>query len=251
MSIMNKIFGTSPKPAAPQQQQPAANPQEGGDQQQQPAQPNQQVLNPNQPKPRSPLDEFEELFKVKDNQEQQEDPNADYFSIDPDKLQEQVSKKDFLEGAEDFEELANNALRNGDAGALKSLLNGVIQRAYVEGTKTATQIANRTTKIGVDKTRQSLPKEMKSFLSESKTFQKDQRFSNPVLRPFVNAVRQQVEQQYPNATEEEIVDQTYKFMMAQAKYLTDSSNQQDSPDANRQRGPSDFTQRDFSDFFRN
>lgn len=197
---------------------------------------------------KSPLDKFQDLFdtapKDQDPNKPQQDPNV-FYALDPEKLKEAARRQDFTM-IENFEELAQSAI-GGDINSLKTLLNSVTQNAFISAAQLSGDIANRTTSRGLERTKTELPDQFKSFLSQDNLTQVNEAFRHPAMQPMVNAVRQQVQQKYPEASSKEITEMVNQYLTAVSSVFKGEENDPTQrPNPNR---PQSTEGTDFSDFF--
>lgn len=201
---------------------------------------------------KSPVELFEDLFKMEEPTEEQKkqqkaDPNAPYFSIDPAKLNEQVSKINFVGDDPEFDEDASAAL-GGDVAAFKKILNRVAQKSYSSGAEFSTNVANRVTKTGFERNSADLPAQLRDLLSEDAVTSANETFNHPGMKPIVNALRQQVLTKYPNATPKEISTKTAELFAALGEIAGGTKQTtQAKPQGTQQQVPG---QTDFSNFFK-
>lgn len=248
LNSIASIFSSSPQsqpaqqaPNPDQAQQPGMEPSTSAD----PKPPD----NTTEPDNKSPLDQFQDLFDTttddKDPNKTAQDPNV-FYALDPQKLQEAARRQDFTQ-VENFEELAQSAIQ-GDVNSLKTLLNSVTQNAFISAAQLSGDIANRTTSKGLERTNSSLPDQFKSFLSQDSLTQTNEAFKHPAMQPMVNAVRQQVQQKYPEASTKEITEMTNQYLTAVSSVFKGEENDPTQRPNPHQAQSSEGT--DFSDFFR-
>lgn len=227
---LSQLFSSTPTPAAapaPQapngmQVPPAKNPPGT-----EPAFQANQSTNPTPQNPTeaaSPLDEYKDLFNI-DTKEGEDvyDPNAPFFSADPTKLAEMSSKQNFVDPAT-MSELAQKAT-GGDHQALMQLINNVSQQAFQKAADFSIEVGNRTARSAMDRGTKELPNRVRDLLSRDNLASLNPAFSHAGAKPLVNAVRQQIEQKYPEATPQEIAKMTNNYLTQFASTLTQPAAQ--------------------------
>lgn len=246
-----ELFGLSkPAPqqqAAPQQQSNAPatspvqktpdNPAEPGFQKS----PGQNPTEQTPTEPSSPIDEFKDLFTMDEPKEGevQDDPNAPFFTLDPTKLQEQVSKQKFVD-ANTMAELATKATQ-GDVNSLMDLVNAVAQQTFIKAADYSTAVANRTAASAYDRTTKQMPDKFKDFMSRQSVEELNPAFLQPGMAPMVNAIRQQISSKFPTASPKEIANMTNKYLTTVATTLTAPQQQAQ----NQQQNAADTEWNDF------
>lgn len=191
-----------------------------------------------------PLDGFAELFTLPevDPNKPVDDPNAPIFSVDPTKLQEQLSGMSFIPA--DSQQLMAQALQ-GDGQALEKLLNGVGQAAYLKSSLLTANLADRAVRASVDRSTAGLPAQVRTQLSRSSLSKLNPAFQHKAMEPVVQAIRGQVEQKFPNATPDEVAEQVNNYLTLVAQKL--NPNQQQPTDPRHPQHQQAAT--DFGDFF--
>ena len=195
-----------------------------------------------------PLDEFKDLFNNKDSEgnEVQQDPASDeFFSYDPEKLQQNISKLNFL-SPEQVQDLGSKALQ-GDSEALGNLLNGLAQSVYSKSIEAAIGVSNRTAASATDRMSKSMDTNFRSLSADETLTQLNPKFQHEAFQPLVKMVKSQFEQKYPDASSKQLADMVNRYMSETAKLL--SSPGPDLQDRSSQNNPPDIGEKDFSGFF--
>lgn len=240
-----ELFGL--KKAEPQQ------PQQQPQQQTQPQQPSgpgfeQSANNKMDAKMQSPMDAFADLFKTEPadpNKPQQPDPNAPFFALDPKKLSEQIANTDFLP-QDNFDEVVQSAFGpNVDSAAVRQLLNMTAKQAYLRGAELSTNVANRVTKTGLERSQGDISAKVKEFMADDNLLGSSDILKHAAVEPVAKAIRQQIMAKNPNATPQEISAQTQNYLKSFAQLFTQP--QQDKQQTQQQRQAASST--DFSNFF--
>lgn len=229
MGIFDTIFGTNqpaPESAPTQQiQQPAPVPG-------QPTPPGniptpQVVVDPNNPTApvvpvtpvvpeqidESPLAEFSSLWDTKPTVE---DPNAPAAAVPltAEAVQKVVAKTDFSKVITPESMAAITAGGEGAAEAFAQAMNAVAQQVMVQ----STMVGNKLTEQAVTKAREdfaaSLPELLRKQASTDHLRSANPLFTNPAVKPVMEAVQSQLLHKFPNATNAEITSMSEKYIMA-------------------------------------
>lgn len=161
----------------------------------------------------SPLDKFNKVWETDPNAKAPENPAEMFANLDPAKIQEASKKVDFSKVVTQ-ENLAKITAGGPEAAkAFMESMNAMAQQTYA-------QSAMATTKI----VEQALSKQQASFdaqlptmvkrLSSSEALNQNPVFSNPALKPVVDAMQQTLIQKNPNATVTEINQQLNDYFNA-------------------------------------
>ncbi len=226
--MMERIFGSQRKPE-PQLtiQQPAANP----------------AVIAKLPDgvsgngPPLPLDSYKDVWKTPTP-----DPNApaDPFAsplipgLDPTKINEAVSKMDFLSGLP--ADMLTKAT-SGDAAAFSQVVNTAIQKALAAQVQLTGQMVEGATTKNNDRLNSTISQRIR----ETQT--KDLRSSNPVLNhpaaaPMLDTLKRQMMTREPNLSPVEVQSRAEEMLSTFASSLVENKQQAEAP---KQRDPSDFS----------
>lgn len=220
MSFLNLFGGGNSEPAAPATPNPAAstvaNPGNipdntgTGSQGTPGAEPNGAV--PPGTTVDSPLDQFKDLWEPIKNAA----PDGKPAAIDPTKLQEVIGKADFTKAISQ-DNLA--AIAAGGEGALKATmdaLNVVARQVMTQSTLTSNNMINDAVAKALEAQTAKLPQMMKEQgLSESLSV--NPVFSNPAVKPVIDAVKSQLAGKYPNASVQELTTMANNFVTTMAE----------------------------------
>lgn len=237
-----------PEPQQQPQQQQQKEPAESAFHKSQASDPN----NPNaktEPQEESPMDQFADLFTMEEKKEGEEDNTPDpdnFFSYDPNKLQERVNKLNFaqMEGAD---ELSQKALE-GDPKALMQLINGVAQQTFYQAAEFSSNVANRTAKESYTRSSEKLPSSVRSLMAKDTMEGLKPQFKHKALQPIVSSVQSQIETKYPDASPKEVSDMVNKYMESVAKTFGSGSDPSSTSSQDSSRSPNNGKS-DFGDFF--
>lgn len=226
MSIMDRIFGTNPAPAAaPQAQQPA--PQAQGNI---PSAPTvvAEANNPTAPvTPASPLDQYKTLWE--------NEPNKDGESTEQQPLtNEQVSKA--MEGADFSKGMDANLLAAIAAGgeeaqkALPQILNAMARQVMTQSTLVNNKLTEQAVAAAIAKQQKSMPSLLRQQQATDHLKSKNPLFDNPAVKPVMEAARDQLLLKHPNATTAEITDMVHNFVSAMGESFAPKKVTKASPD---------------------
>lgn len=232
MSLMQRIFGTTPTPQQAQPgvtNNPAQNPAPAGTQQSQQTAPNGVVPEGSNQAPanQSPTDKFADLWEpVK-----QDETKAGQIQegLTPEKMLEAAGKVDFKRVL-DPESLA--AIESGGKGAveaLANLLNKTAQTVYGQSTVVAQKLIEaevaKARKEFVDQIPAMFKKQnmRETLLSENPAFKK------PSVAPVVDAIQTQLAQKYPTATTAELNAMAKEYLQNAALDFSPAAPKDTSP----------------------
>lgn len=222
MSIVQRIFGMTPTatPAAPAQQPnnlqtpPTKTGESGPGTEGNGVIPNDGSAKP--PADKSPLAQFGTLWEPPATPEGKENPDNS-GTIDPSKVMEAAGKVNFA-NVVNQETLAKiTAGGEGAVNALIDALNKTSQTVFAQSTIAAQRIADRAVKDAEERLNSQLPETIRRKALENSLTAKNPAFSNPAIKPLIDALQNQIAEKYPKATQAELET------MAQ-EYLTGAAN---------------------------
>lgn len=205
MSIMD-MFKTTP--AAPQQQQ---QPQPGNLPPSEPAPTDGQI--PATPVASNeelgdPLAQYKDLWETTNNG--QEPDNNGFVPIDAAKLQQVVGKASFTNGITAQQMAAINEGGDGAMAAFTQALDSVARQVMTQSTLTANKMAEQAVARAMESTQKNLP----NMLKKHTTLTSNPLFSNPAVKPVIEAVQAQLTAKHPNATAAELSEMAQNFVIA-------------------------------------
>lgn len=168
------------------------------------------------PKEQAPLAEFADIWNTP-VQEGGVPPSLDdpYLRIDEAKVQELVNGMNFAQPTPQQQELFAKAMQ-GDVNAFAEILNGVAREVYFQAALNAAQVSERVARIGVERLRDNIPKQVRSISSSETLYKTNPLLNNPALRPMVNAVQSQFQLKHPTASPSELAEMTNKYFQDSA-----------------------------------
>lgn len=212
MSIMEKIFGVRPTPVVVQQpgitNNLQTNPVPQGTQQSQTTAPNGVVpknnesASGNQTEQKSPLETHSKLWEpVKVEEPKEKQPTQEELHA---KMMEAANKVDFSKVV-DAESLKKIVSGGEDAAqALVGLLNKTAQTVYGQSAVTTQKLVDRAVAEAEQRFAEKVPALVKNQSAKDSLFTEHPAFANPVTRPVVEAIQNQLSVQYPKATPQEL-----------------------------------------------
>lgn len=219
MSIMSKLFGTTPAPVAP-----VVTPAQGAPAQQGniPAVP-AVTTNPDgtpvvaaipEVKDESPLAPFKSLWETAPI-----DPNAPkepeaYKPPTAEEIQKVVAKADFSKNITPEQLAAVTAGGDGATEALMQLLNTVGQQSIAQSTMVSAKLNEQAMQAAIAAEVAKMPAAIRAQSVQAHLIDTNPLFDNPAIKPVIEATQLQLQTKFPNATPAEITEMTQKFVSA-------------------------------------
>lgn len=179
--------------------------------------------------PVTPLDKHVKLWETP-----AVDPNAvnQNQPIDPQKLMEAASKVDFSRILTP-ENLAKVAKGGDEAvAALADLLNQTAQSSYGQSVVAANKMVELAVAKETQKLSENLPKRIRNETVQNSLISANPALSNPVVAPVVEAIRNQLTQQHPNATAQELTEMAQEILAGTAALFNPAKPQETKADPN-------------------
>lgn len=158
--------------------------------------------------PKSPLDAYQELWKIDDKQAPAEEP---LFNVDPAKLHEAAAQTDFTKVI--TPELRQKLAAGGEEAIAANLevMNKIAQANFAHSALATTKIVEQV----VDKLAAKHEAQIAAMLKQSKISdnltQENPLLDNPAVAPLVKAMKDQFTAKYPNASPAEISTMTKDY----------------------------------------
>lgn len=217
--FMQKIFGTDPTPApAPVATTAApATPPQGG------IPPNAGVTDPlvpaapvttvAEPVDNSPLAPYQKLWETKP------DTGADGVPKPPEALKVEdiqaiVNKQDFVSMLSPEQLAAVTAGDEGSQAALSEMLNTVVKNVMVQNVMVNNQMTQQAVTKAIEAQSATIPGMLRANQARDHLNTENPIFSNPAVKPIMEAAHQQLIQQHPNATAAELTKMTQDYVLA-------------------------------------
>lgn len=210
MSILSQLFGgSSESSASNSSQQPTA--------QQQP----QQTTESASTEPQG-LDKFNDIINFQPDPDKAPKPfnPDDLITVDPENLQKEVSKMNFLEGSMSKEDA--QAIVEGGEGALAAMakvMNNALQKAFMQSTLASKAIASKTLGNSLDHVDSRIANLMRKDKISSSLAQSNPVLSHPAAAPMIESLIPKLEAKFPSASPDEIREKAEEYFLEFAKQL--------------------------------
>jgi hypothetical protein len=161
---------------------------------------------------KSPLDAFGKLWE---NDPNKKDSAGDFkFNVDPAKLQEAVSKANFVQAIPQ-ENLAKIAAGGDDAvKAFAESLNLVAQNVLAQSTMASSKMVENALSKANESLNARLPNMMKQYQLTDNMQNENPALSHPAAQPLIEAVKSQLTIKHPDATTIELTKMAKEYLTA-------------------------------------
>lgn len=160
--------------------------------------------------PVSPLDQFSKLWETDPTKEEEGGTKP----LSEAELRTAVSKADFSKSITP-EMLASITAGGDEAGAaFKQAMNAVAQQSMVQSTLVSNKLMEQAVAAALAKQSSSLPKLLREQQAADHLKTSNPLFNNPAVKPVIEATRQQLLRQFPDATSTEITAMTNDYITA-------------------------------------
>lgn len=160
----------------------------------------------------SPLDQFADLWQPSQNQN---DPVAAFqqmLQIDPTKLMEAAKKQDFSKAL--TPEMINT-IKAGGEGAMEAMLtalNNVAQATYAQSTALNTKLMSNAFSAFQQNLEGQIPGMIKKHQLGDNLRNENPVFSTPAVSPLIEAIKVQMVNKFPNATQEQLTKLSKEYI---------------------------------------
>lgn len=244
MSIMQRMFGTNPAPAATIQQ--GSLPATGA--------PLAAVTNPatapngaipvsgtpaTTPAAASPVDALADLWK--------NDPNASssvgqpLFNVDKTKLLETARQESFKEQVSQEQMAAIAAGGEQGFAAMMDIMNGMNQRAYAQSVHATTKLIDGALEKSNFARADELDTRIRNVQTRNSLNESNPVFSNPAFAPLLDSARNQFQVKYPTATAAELTKMTNDYVMQLVSEVNKPALQQQQQLTHQQTAGTDWS----------
>lgn len=161
---------------------------------------------------KSPLDQFTKLWETVPNKDDKS--NAAPAPLTAEQLQKVMAKIDFSSSVTP-EQLA--AIQTGGdeaTAALPAILNAALQQSMVQTTLINNKLTEKAVADAIAKQAAELPAQLRSQTASDHLKTSNPLFSNPAVKPVIEATQAQLLQKFPNATPAEITKMTQDYITA-------------------------------------
>jgi len=161
------------------------------------------------PVPNSPLAEFEKMWEPIDTTGK---PDGTPVALDPAKLQEVLGKANFTQTVTPENLAAITAGGEGAVAALTETINAVAQQSVMQSTLAANKMITQA--VNGMKTAQdaALPEMIRNQATANTIAESNPLFSNPAVKPIMEAARTQLAGQFPDATPTQLAEMTERYI---------------------------------------
>jgi hypothetical protein len=165
--------------------------------------------------PDSPLDQFKGFWDTVPNEAGNNNTPA---QLDPAKLQEVISKANFTQTITPETLQLITAGGEGAAAAFTDALNTVAQQVLMQSTMAANKMNEQAIAASVATQNASLPDLIRSQTTTNNLNKANPIFSDPAVKPVIEAVQMQLAAANPNATADQLTEmaQNYVAVMGEA-----------------------------------
>ena len=157
--------------------------------------------------PSNPLDQYKDLWENVPNKEGEEQTSG-FVPLDPTKLKEIIAKASFTDTVTPESMQAITQGGDGAVEAFQSSMNAVAQQVMMQ----ATLASNKMTEQAVTKALEQQAAKFPQMLKQQTTLDSNPLFSNPAIKPVMEAVQSQLAVKNPNATAAELATMTKEFV---------------------------------------
>lgn len=164
-------------------------------------------------KDESPLAEFNTLWEDKPV-----DPNApkptEPKQLTAEDLQKVIGKADFSTGINPETMTAIAAGGNDAQKAFAAAMNTVAQQVMIQATLVNNKLTEKAVTEAVAATEAKMPDLLRSLSASDHLKTTNPLFSNPAVKPVIEATQAQLQQKFPNATAAELTEMTQNYIVA-------------------------------------
>ena len=237
MAFLNGIFNKQQQPQQQgpqpsQQQSPQHSPQNngngsGGSAQGQMNQPQNSQMQGAGQNPSNPLDPFLQLMTPKPEVVQQQNAQAQqqnaplWGNMDPNAIQQQVSKMDFMASADPA---SVQKLMSGDMSAFPDVINSALRQVFSNNLQMTQGMVEHGVKTGSDRLSSSLDSRFRDFQVRGQNSQ-NPALQHPVGKSLFKTLTKQIATANPSLSPEEVSQQGEKFFMEFAKMVLQPEQQ--------------------------
>lgn len=163
------------------------------------------------PKDNSPLAEFSNLWETNPNQDPQATPTQE---LTPEAVQQAVSKADFTSVITQ-DNLAAIAAGGEEAQqAFASSLNAVAKQVLTQSTLVNNKLTEKAVQTAISAAEARIPELLRGQAASDHLKTANPLFSNPAVKPVIEATQTQLLQKFPNATAAELTKMTNDYILA-------------------------------------
>ena len=169
---------------------------------------------PESPKDDSPLAEFKNLWETKPIDPNAPKPPGPAPELNAEAIQKVIANIDFSKQVTP-ENLAAISAGGEDAqAAFASAMNSVAQQVMIQATLVNNKLTERAVEQAKTSFQDSLPELLRSQASADHLRTSNPLFSNPAMKPVIEATHSQLLDKFPHATHAEIAKMTENYIVA-------------------------------------
>lgn len=185
-------------------------------------------------------DQFKDFWKPVEVDPALQNQPVTGFTMDPAKINEAVSKANFLGTMTDAQREAIAAGGEGATKVMMEVMNNVGRTVMAQSTMAQGRMMEQAIKTAKADILSQLPDAVRNSLTKNEIFS-NEKYNNPEFSPVVDAVRSQMQTKFPNASVAEITNLTQQYL---DKFAGNIGNQQQS----QQTAKQGKTEEDWSKF---
>ena len=164
-----------------------------------------------QKEPDSPLAAYQDLWQNVPNSE--ENPGQPQ-ELKPEDVQKVMSNADFSGVLTPEAMAAVTAGGEDSAQALATVMQGVAQQVMTQTTLINNKLTEKAVSEAIERTEAKLPTMLREQTSSAHLADSNPIFSNPAVKPIIDATKHQLLQKFPTATPAEITAMTNEYVIA-------------------------------------
>ena len=178
--------------------------------------------------PPSPLDAYKNLWDSVPT-----DPNAPAGNqpLDPAKLREAIGKADFSQSINPESLAAISQGGEAAQAAFISAMNTVAQNVMTQATLASNEITNRRVEEATAAMTASIPELLRKQALNTNLREANPLFSNPAVKPVIDAVQSQLAATNPNATPSELATMAQSFVTVMGEAFSPKPAKPTTPDS--------------------
>jgi len=162
--------------------------------------------------PESPLDAYKDMWETKPNTEDK--PANTPTPLDAAALQQTFSKANFSNSITPETMAAIAAGGEGAEAAFATAMNQVAQQVMVQSTMVNNKLNEKAIEEALAKHTASLPEMLRTQAAADHLKTENPLFSNPAIKPVIDATQTALLRQFPNASHAEITKLTQDYIVA-------------------------------------
>lgn len=173
--------------------------------------------------PKSPLDQFAEVFKIDPNNKPEEKLS---FNADPAQIFESAKQVDFKRYVTPEHLQAVVQGGEGAANALLDILNSSSQAVYANSALASTKLIEAALEAQDQRFNQALPSKVRDHAVTESLSTANPLFNHPAMAPVINNLRTAISTKYPDMPAADVTKQVQEFVTAFATSFAPKQEQQ-------------------------